>query len=58
MSIAEALSQIYTSMGFTTTQASLPFLAIAVGVLFTFLPRFWDMKVVRARHQKGEPIEP
>ncbi len=54
----EALTQIYVSIGFTTTQASLPFLAIAAGVLFTFLPRFWDMKVVRDRNRKNEHVEP
>ncbi|KAH8884637.1 major facilitator superfamily transporter [Thozetella sp. PMI_491] len=54
----EALTGIYMSMGFTAEQASLPFLAVAAGVLFTFLPRFWDMRVVRARAQKNEPVEP
>lgn len=54
----EALTPIYVSMGFTTAQASLAFMGIAFGVLFTFLPRFWDMRVVRRRREKGEVVEP
>ncbi|KAI8274997.1 hypothetical protein K4K60_008991 [Colletotrichum sp. SAR11_57] len=54
----EALTIVYVSLGFTRTQASLPFLAIAVGVLFTFLPRLWDMKVVRDCQRKQVPVQP
>lgn len=54
----ESLTVVYVSLGFTKTQASLPFLAIAVGVVFTFLPRLWDMKVVRDRQRKQIPIQP
>ncbi|KAK2020100.1 major facilitator superfamily transporter [Colletotrichum eremochloae] len=54
----ESLAVVYLSLGFTKTQASLPFLAIAVGVLFTFLPRLWDMKVVRDRQRRKVPVQP
>ncbi|TDZ26744.1 MFS transporter fsa7 [Colletotrichum orbiculare MAFF 240422] len=54
----ESLTVVYLSMGFTKTQASLPFLAIAVGVLFTFLPRLWDMKIVRDRQREKVPVQP
>ncbi|KAK7459102.1 major facilitator superfamily transporter [Colletotrichum acutatum] len=54
----ESLIVVYVSLGFSKTQASLPFLAIAVGVIFTFLPRLWDMKVVRDRQRKQIPIQP
>lgn len=54
----EALTAIYTSLGFTRTQASLPFLAIALGTMLTFIPRLWDMKAVKARQAKNEPIQP
>ncbi|CAI6339323.1 unnamed protein product [Periconia digitata] len=54
----ESLTVVYLSLGFTQTQASLPFLAIAVGVLFTFLPRLWDMKAVRDRQRQKVPIQP
>ncbi|KXH45259.1 major facilitator superfamily transporter [Colletotrichum simmondsii] len=54
----ESLTVVYVSLGFTKTQASLPFLAIAVGVVFTFLPRLWDMKVVRDRQRKQIPVQP
>lgn len=55
---AECLLGIYMTMGLSETQASLPFLAIAVGVLFTFFPRLWDMSVVKTRRRRGEHIEP
>jgi hypothetical protein len=55
---AECLLDIYAAVGLGETQASLPFLAIAVGVLFTFFPRLWDMRVVRERQRKGEHIQP
>ncbi|KAK2056504.1 major facilitator superfamily transporter [Colletotrichum caudatum] len=54
----ESLTVVYLSLGFTKTQASLPFLAIAVGVLFTFLPRLWDIKVVRDRQRTKVPVQP
>jgi MFS family permease len=54
----ESLAGIYESIGFTATQASLPFLGIAVGVLFTFLPRFWDMRVMRNRHRNNVLVQP
>ncbi|KAK1981282.1 major facilitator superfamily transporter [Colletotrichum cereale] len=54
----ESLTVVYLSLGFSKTQASLPFLAIAVGVLFTFLPRLWDMKVVRDRQRTKTPVQP
>jgi MFS family permease len=54
----EAMTKIYQSTGLTRTQASLPFLAIAVGVLFTFLPRIRDQKVVRRRRRMKQEVEP
>nr|XP_036585692.1 MFS multidrug transporter [Colletotrichum truncatum]KAF6795743.1 MFS multidrug transporter [Colletotrichum truncatum] len=54
----ESLTVVYISLGFTKTQASLPFLAIAVGVIFTFLPRLWDMKIVKDRQRKQIPVQP
>ena len=54
----EAMTKIYQSVGLNKEQSSLPFLAIAVGVLFTFIPRIWDQKVVRRRHRQKEEVEP
>ena len=54
----EFLIPVYMSIGFTRTQASLSFLGIAVGVLFTFLPRLWDERVIRARQRRQEHVEP
>ncbi|KAK4579917.1 hypothetical protein LTR86_000118 [Recurvomyces mirabilis] len=54
----EALTGIYRTIGFSRTSASLPFLAIGLGVLFSIFPRFQDMKVARRRKLRGEPLEP
>lgn len=54
----ESTRDIYQSMGFSKTSASLPFLALAFGVCLTFLPRLWDVKVVSRRHRANEPVEP
>ncbi|KAL1846672.1 hypothetical protein Daus18300_014189 [Diaporthe australafricana] len=54
----ESIGVIYRSIGFSNTSASLPFLAVACGVLLTFLPRLWDIKVVSRRHEANEPVEP
>jgi MFS family permease len=51
----DSIIQVYGAMGFTRSQASLAFLAIAVGVLLTLLPRFADSKRL---HQTARPIEP
>ena len=54
----ETLTDIYQAMGFGRTQASLPFLAVAAGTLFTLFPRLWDMRVVRRRQRRREHVEP
>lgn len=54
----EALTGIYESMGFSQASASLPFLALGVGVLFSIFPRYFDVKVARRRKKRGEPLEP
>lgn len=54
----EFLIPVYVSIGFTRTQASLSFLGVAVGILFTFIPRLWDDRIVRGREQRHEHIEP
>ncbi|KAK7976680.1 S-adenosyl-L-methionine-dependent methyltransferase [Apiospora arundinis] len=54
----ESLTIDYTSMGFSKTQASLPFLAMASGVLLTLFPRLWDTKVAKRRQAQHKPVEP
>ncbi|KAJ6444960.1 putative transporter [Purpureocillium lavendulum] len=54
----ESLTRIYGSLGFSRTQASLPFLAIALGTLLTFFPRLCDLRAVKARQLREEPIQP
>lgn len=54
----EALTDIYETMGFSTASASLPFLAIGLGVLLSILPRYFDVRIARKRKEHGEPLEP
>lgn len=54
----ESIMDIYQSMGFNKVQASLMFIAIAIGVSLTLIPRFWDMRVVRRRQNAHEHVEP
>ncbi|KAH6618445.1 MFS multidrug transporter [Boeremia exigua] len=54
----EALTGIYESMGFYRASASLPFLAIGLGVLFSIFPRYFDVRAARKRKERGEPLEP
>lgn len=54
----EALTGIYESMGLSITTASLPFMAVGVGVLFSILPRFQDLRIAKRRKAHGEPLEP
>lgn len=55
----EALQPIYQGMGFTLAQASLPFLAIGVGVLcLSALTRILDHRRINARQASGQPIQP
>ncbi|KAI9663138.1 MAG: hypothetical protein M1821_008186 [Bathelium mastoideum] len=54
----EALTNIYISIGLSNTSASLPFLAMLIGVSLTVLPRFWDIKVANKRRRNNEPLEP
>lgn len=55
----EALQPIYQGMGFTLAQASLPFLAIGIGVLcLSALTRILDHRSINARQASGQPIKP
>lgn len=54
----ESTIGIYQSIGFSKTQASLPFLAVAFGVILTFAPRILDIKKVDRRRKASEVVEP
>jgi len=57
----ESLPGIYLSLesgGFTRKTSSLVFLMFLPGIALSFLPRFWDSKVVRARLERSEMIQP
>ncbi|CZT17159.1 related to multidrug resistant protein [Ramularia collo-cygni] len=54
----EAFSIIYTDhFGLPRQESSLVFLSIAVGVLFTFLPRIYDVKLLKRRASRNTPME-
>lgn len=56
---SESLSIVYLdSYGFSVRQGSLVILAIAVGVVLTFLPRFYDLHIVGLRRRQGVPLQP
>lgn len=54
----EALEIIYESMGFTSPQSSLSFLAIAVGVAISTLTRWLDEYIFELRHRRGQHVKP
>lgn len=54
----EALQPIYQSMGFTASQASLIFVAIGIGTLFSALTRILDGRIFARKRRLGHPIKP
>ncbi|EME89369.1 uncharacterized protein MYCFIDRAFT_55780 [Pseudocercospora fijiensis CIRAD86] len=56
---SEALSHIYVvSYGFDHRQASLVFLLIGAGVIFSILPRLYDTHITNKRLKRNQTIEP
>lgn len=45
-------------MGLSNPTASLPFLAIGLGICLSIPTRFWDLQILRRRHRSHTPIEP
>ncbi|KXJ97225.1 major facilitator superfamily transporter [Microdochium bolleyi] len=56
--LTESISGIYSTMGFTNSEASLVFLSVAVGVLVTLGPRFAEIKQVDQLQAAGKHVEP
>lgn len=54
----EALQPIYESMGFTSTQASLIFIAIGLGTCLSTLTRVLDSYILNYLRSQGRPIKP
>lgn len=54
----EALQPIYQTIGFSHTQSSLAFLAIACGIWFSTLTRLLDNRVFDTRRRKNLPFKP
>ncbi|KAE8389548.1 major facilitator superfamily domain-containing protein [Aspergillus alliaceus] len=54
----EALQPIYEALGFTRTQSSLAFVAIACGIWFSSLTRILDNRIIDTRHRNQQPVKP
>lgn len=54
----ESLTVVYGQYGWSSTTSSLTFIAIAIGVPFSILPRFWDLHVLHSKKQQNKKIEP
>ncbi|OJK04924.1 hypothetical protein ASPACDRAFT_19974 [Aspergillus aculeatus ATCC 16872] len=54
----EALQPIYESMGYTSAQSCLAFVAIGVGVVFSTFTRFLDHRIFDARKATKQPVKP
>ena len=56
---SESLSLVYrTGYNFSAQQASLVLLSLGIGVLLSFLPRLYDIRILRSRHRDGTPLQP
>ncbi|KAI4750660.1 MFS general substrate transporter [Aureobasidium sp. EXF-3400] len=54
----ESLTVVYGQYGWSSTTSSLTFVAIAIGVPFSILPRFWDLHVLHSKKQQNKKVEP
>jgi hypothetical protein len=54
----EALQVVYADMGFSTKQATLPFLAAAIGVLCSTFTRIYDHRVYNELRRTRYSITP
>lgn len=54
----QALPPIYESLGFTSKQACLPFVAIGVGLSLGLLTRYLDMHIIKRRRKRGHVLLP
>ena len=56
---SESLAMVYRAgFGFSPRQSSLVMLSIAVGVVFTVLPRLYDIRVAVRRERENKVLEP
>ncbi|GKZ63138.1 hypothetical protein AnigIFM60653_002700 [Aspergillus niger] len=54
----EALPPVYEQFGFSTEEASLPFLALGLGVIPNALTRIVDYRIIRRRQKKCGVLKP
>lgn len=54
----ESLSVVYSQYGWSSTTASLVFIAVAIGIPFSILPRFWDLHIMERKSVNGKKVEP
>ena len=53
-----SLGVVYGQYGWSSTTSFLTFIAIAIGVPFSILPRFLDLHVIRRMEQQNNKVEP
>lgn len=54
----ESLTVVYGQYGWSSRTSSLSFIAIAIGVPFSILPRFWDLHVMKIKKNQSKNVEP
>lgn len=55
---ADECTVYHEGFGLNEKHSSLTFLAIGIGVLFTIIPRFYDLHVTNLEAKQGHPLEP
>lgn len=53
-----SMSVVYGSFGWSERATSLSFVAIALGIPLSILPRFWDLRKMRQCRERGESPKP
>lgn len=54
----QAIPITYTGFGFSETSSSLAFIPLAIGLLFGFIPRLLDQRILRSHIAKKQPLSP
>jgi hypothetical protein len=54
----ESISVVYSLYGWSDSTTSLAFIAIALGIPFSVLPRLWDIQVSTKRKRQNQDVKP
>lgn len=55
---SESISKAYIALGLSRTSASLPLLALTVGILIGVFPHIWDVRKLREKKRQRIQVEP